>query len=200
MRRSLLLSGLLIASTGATASPPAMPLEAGGRQAAVDYVASTEAQRAVLFVAVMSPQTGMNRSMTLYGDGRLVLAELSASREVIKERDLQLTAAESRDLLDLAINHRLAEYDETDVRARELRGKTTSGAEGVFDAATTIARIALDSYSRDGHVAENLEKEIQVYGVKQAARSFPDIIEYQGLKALQDRLYEFWSSVGWPLW
>ena len=200
MRTSRFLRGLLVAFVGVLAGRAAMPLEPGSNQGTVEFVASTDAHRAVLFVAVMSPQTGVNRSMTLYGDGRLVLAELVTSRKVIREREFQLTLEESRDLVELAIDHRLAEYDETDVRARELRGKTTTGAEGVLDATTTILRIALDSYSREGHVAEDLEKEIQVYAVKQAARNFPDIIEFQGLKALQDRLYQYWRSTGWPLW
>lgn len=200
MPRTLLLSGLLVASLALSSGTEAKPLESAGDPGDVEFTASTDSQRAVLFVGVMSPQTGMNRSMTLYGDGRLVIAQLGPSRQVIKEKALQLPTDESHELLEIAVNHRLAEYDEADIRARELRGKTTPGSEGALDATTTIARISLDSYSRDGHATENLEKEIQVYGLKQAALSFPDITEYQGLKALQDRLYNYWSSVGWPLW
>lgn len=190
----LLAAGLVLMLSAAIGAKSAID------QTELQYVASTDPHRAVLFLAIMSPQTAVNRSMTLYGGGRLVLAELGTQRQVIREKELRLSAEEGRELLDLAVGHRLAEYDETDIRARQLRGKTTPGAEGALDAPTTIFRIALDSYSGDGRTVEGLDKEIQVYGVKGAARSFPDILEFQGLKALQERLFRYWTAAGWPLW
>lgn len=190
-RHAVVITAVLALALGATT--PARPKS-------IQYTASADARRAVLFLAVMSPQTAINRSMTLYGDGRLVLAELGAERQVLREKEFRLSDEESRELLELALDHNLAEYDETDVRARQLRGKVTPGAEGVIDAATTILRIALDSYSCDGRIVEDLEKEIHVSGVKSAAQRFPDILEFQGLKALQGRLYHYWDAAGWPLW
>jgi len=66
----------------------------------------------VLFVSVLTAYT--NRALTVYGDGPLVVTQYSAERKIVREKVFWLHTSETRELLQIAVDHGPVEYDETD--------------------------------------------------------------------------------------
>ncbi len=191
-----MLAALLLFGHTALLGEPVSPEQHETTQTSFSY--STDPNTVVLFVAVMT--TYVNRSFMLHGDGRLVVAQFGPDRKNIREHTLTLSPDERHELLQIAADYRLPEYDATNIRARQLRAKTDSGSGGVFHRETTLVNIALDAYTRDGQTTEDLYTQINVQAAKFSATQFPDIPEFQGIKILQDQLYGFWKKAGWELW
>ncbi|KAB2965092.1 MAG: hypothetical protein F9K16_02800 [Thermoanaerobaculia bacterium] len=164
------------------------------------YFVSSHPKTVVLFVSVASPQTNINRSFTLYGDGRIELTEAGANRASTRLHEMQLASDRFRELVGIAIEHGLAEYDETAIRARQLREAGSPATGGVLDGATTIVRIAVEQRAESGREPVELRKEIHMYAARHAAEAYPEIRELQGIKRLQDALFELMDDAGWVIW
>lgn len=139
-----------------------------------------------LVLQVSFPQRVWTRQMDVYGNGRV---ELFFQGRSPSHRELFLDTDELEQLLRKAVDHGLATYDPTSVRAKKVRASLQGADEHfVTDAETATIRLALKSYRDDAHTETDIEQEIRVYAPKAMAHFFPEIEELQGVQALVEAL------------
>lgn len=121
------------------------------------YTISREPTQEVLVVKVSIPQTGLIRSMTLYGDYRLVLRRHGPGQQIFESHVLKLESNEVEALLRIVVDHDLPDYDETDIMARQIRADAEDGLGHIgVDGAVVFVNIALESYTSHARTRNTL--------------------------------------------
>ncbi len=163
---------------------------------------STEPEKAILFVSVAVPQVALARSMTLYGDGRLVLMRYGSERKILEEHVLNLTPERIEELLEIAVTHDLPTYDDSEIQAKQLRGKVSSSLGGHYgaDGEIVFINIALESYAGESSPPAAVFTKIRLEAAKSAAAAYPDIPEFHGINLLVEQFYYFWNDAGGSRW
>lgn len=166
----------------------------------IDFTYSRDPDEVALFVAVMVPQTALYRSMSLYGDGRLLLARMASDMSIVERHELQLTIEHVETLIGLAAGAKLPEFDLDSIAARVAREQGELDLPVGADYATTIVNIALEYYSNGDVSMNDVDKRIEVRASSAAAAMNPNVSEFQAIEELKQRFYEFWDSAGGSRW
>lgn len=184
------LIGLLLAAVTILAE------DAGKR-----FTFSREPNRAVLLVAIATPQEAVARSMTLYGDGRLLLLHYGAGRQLMEEHVLQLETAEIEALLRIAADHDIPDYDAKVYITRQNLGCKSGGEAGHLEGNRDIihVNVALDSYTSYDKTRENIFVRLRVDGPRSTIAACPRP-EYRGIRRLIEQLHAYWKKAGGSPW
>lgn len=145
----------------------------------------------VLYLQLFGTGTDSATSYTLYGDGRLQCEKRVARQTRTSER--QLEPRDVRGLLALAIEHGLADWDDTRIESEMAREQP--GIDSIVtDAETTSLTIALVRFQRGARVTQDLRKRIRVTAPDLAAKAFPAIREFNGLVQVRVRLESLFAA------
>lgn len=128
------------------------------------------------------------RSMTLYGDGRLDLEVRSGTQTVVSEYTRDLEPAEVEAMLRLAVDHGLAEWDGTRIRAHQLRERGGRGYLPPTDTTRATIVVALEDYRRGDYKVEHVEQLIRLQAPRFTSEFSPGIPELKGVADLVDLL------------
>lgn len=154
-----------------------------GSGATPTFVVSSDAAVAVLSVEANAPSSGNSLSMTLFGDGQLEFHRKRWRQPEEKYWRLQLSPSETEDLLRLAIDAGLAEWDESRIAA-SMREATGGRVPRSVDGTTVTVSLALAEYKNGSFQARDLKKTIRYANPDRAAEAFPGIKELAALNAL----------------
>lgn len=170
--------------------------------AAKTFTFSPEPNRVALLVAVAAPKEAIARSMTLYGDGRLVLMRHGAGRRLLEEHVLQLETDEIEALLRIAADHEIPDYDAEDFITRQERGCKSDGAVGILEKNSDIVHVnvALDSYTSYGKTRNDIFVRLRTQGLKSTIAACPQMLEYRGMQRLIEQLRGYWEAAGGTPW
>lgn len=179
---------LLIASACAAASgsPPDFSV--------ANFSYNNDPTKVILYVAVGGGMRANKRSMTLYGDGRLQLVEVHGGITG-KSHESLLSTAEINRLLRIAVDHGLAEWDSTRIRARLLERSGGNNFSPPEDFPSVLVLLSIENYEREGYEAEHVEKELRFRGARFFAPHLPSVPEIAGIATLHDELNRLFEDL-----
>lgn len=151
------------------------------------FAVSNDPTVAVLSVEANAPSSGNSLSMTLFGDGELEFHRKRWRHPEEKYWRLQLSSNEMDDLLHLAIDAGLAEWDESRI-ADSMRKATGGRVPRSVDGTTITVTLNLEEYRRGSAHTQNLQKTIRYANPDRTAEAFPEIKELAALAALHTYL------------
>ena len=137
-----LIIGVLVAACVAAEEPDYTQAE---------FTYPSDPTRELLHVSSAGTMIKSTHSMTLTGDGTLTLRSNHEGRE--EEYTSLLENREVEQLLRLAVDHGLAEWDETRVQAKQLDVTRGRGATTPTDASRAHVRLSIDDYGRGSYRA-----------------------------------------------
>ena len=172
MRQTVSL--LLLALLALPALGEVLPRKA--RYAEATCVYSLDPTKAVLTISA-SGNSSSRQTVIVFGDGRLELSDNRRGKWVG-----QISRQEMDELIDLAVSHGLAEWDNATLRAWQLAD--FGPFPGKVDGVSFRVILALDRYQRGGYVHENLERLALVRSPSFVAEHFPDIPQFHAVAEL----------------
>jgi len=162
-------------------------------------VFSDDSETVVLFIQMNAATARDVRSLSVFGDGRVVLSRGPDGESPIDTKETRLARAEVEDLLELCIVGRLASYDPMSLNARRrtaLGGRPFSAPDG----APTLAVMFQVENARLGDTdLGRVRGSVTEFAVDLGAETFPGFPEYRSLAALQSYLLESFRREGMPL-
>ena len=151
------------------------------------FESSTDATKMLLHVRYFGGLGASFQSLSLYGDGRLVLKR-GRKNKVEQEHTDYLNSDEGQVLVRMAVDAGLAEWDGTAFLAKCLEANAGRPVTVPSDAMRAVVLLSLDNYSRGTYTRGPLEQKIDLAGPKFLARHFPDLSEADGVSKLVDEL------------
>lgn len=161
---------------------------------AAEFTASADPAAVVLVVRTHAVMEDLTSSMRLFGDGRLELT-VSGHSPKRERRIVHLTESATRELIDIATHHGLAEWDTIRIETEQeilLNGRQFAVADGNVVSVT----LSLESYRRGDLVRSNIVKKISVASPDIAMDRFPSMPEFRGLFELQKYLWRMLKTEG----
>ncbi|NJL29930.1 MAG: hypothetical protein HC897_19550 [Thermoanaerobaculia bacterium] len=150
--------------------------------------------KVVLFLFSPSSQDDFD-AMMVHGDGRVLLYS-SREQQPPERLGLMLDSKGVEGLLQLAIDHGLAEYDSDDLW--EAYFQKSAPAPPFDGPLPTTAILALESFTRSQGDVKNLEKFIRFDNVEATAARYPTISPIQGLAKLRQQMHELIAQARAP--
>lgn len=190
MSRTAIALLFLFVSLSACGEVTASPVELSE----AEFSFSTDPTEVVLSVHYGGGLSRSFREMKLYGDGRLELSR-GHGPSLLEQRELVLEFEQARALLQAAVTHGLAEWDEDRIRARqmELTGGRTFNAPTDHPTATIL--VSLESYERGALEVADLDRTIRCYAPYFVDQHYPKIVEIRGIVELLDRMNDYWTKL-----
>lgn len=158
-----------------------------GTGSTASFAVSNDPTVPVLSVEANAPSSGNSLSMTLFGDGELEFHRKRWRQPEDKYWRLQLSPNEMDDLLHVAIDAGLAEWDEARI-ADSMRKATGGRVPRSVDGTTITVRLTLAEYRRGSVREQDLRKTIRYANPDRTAEAFPEIKELSALAALHSYL------------
>ena len=178
------LAGLLFASGDDGPKPSAVALAHGyppGPYSEAEFSISDDAA-----VMVLSVQHA-GRSMRLYGDGRLDLQRFDRRGAVVASHDRNLPFAEMTELVRLAVDHGFAEWDRDSLDFLGIASRSSHPT-------VAFGELHLESYQRGEYARDGLDRSFRFGDVCLGLEYSADVLQIQGLKAMQQALYNYFES------
>jgi len=175
LRSILLLLASMLASISCLAkSPTAVKDSEQNPYLNAQFSFSSDSTKAVLTI-ITSGMSPPQRSLILYGDGRL---ELENNREGSWVSFVDIHEMES--ILNTAVSHGLAEWDGDTINAQMLRdhGKPFGGP---VDGMNVHILLVLDEYERGSYKVDEVRRSISVASPRFYAEHFPKIPQFDGI-------------------
>lgn len=147
------------------------------------FAVSSDSATAVLSVEASAPSSGNSLSMTLFGDGQLEFHRKRWRQPEEKYWRLQLSPSEMDELLHLAIDAGLAEWDDARIAA-SMKEATGGRVPRSVDGTTITVTLSLTEYRSGSVEVQNLQKTIRYANPDRAAEAFPTIEELEALNEL----------------
>jgi hypothetical protein len=165
---------------------------AGRRAAELEYRrdATAVVLRYVEDYGELAPQTVEKRSLTVYGDGRVV-RETPPYMKGAGRAELVLSEAEVDGLLRSMVRRGVVDFDEARARAdREAVARARTTLHASSDASTTQIEIVLERYRAVGEIppARAVAKTVRWRGLRADARQYPEVGELRDLDAARREL------------
>ena len=135
----------------------------------------------VLELRYQDPWSGHLTTYRLMGDGTFTEESTDRKRKTVGKRSISLSYEETLSLVQIAVNHGLAESSEERIREK-AGGKLLK----VSDGTRSTIRVRLERLGD----RTNVRNEITIVGPAYLAPRYPDISEIQGFQALAVRLRE----------
>ncbi len=132
---------------------------------------------------------GAGPSMRLYGDGRLELQRFDRRGAIIARGELNLPFAEMTGLVRLAVDHGFAEWNRDSLDFRGIAPLTTHPT-------AAFGELHLESYQRGEYVRDRLVRAFRFGDVRLGFEYSADVLQVQGLKAMQQVLGNYFESAG----
>jgi hypothetical protein len=160
-----------------------------------EFSHSKEPTAAVLFVQSIGRNTGVQASLTLYGDGSALVGYRSGADAPESTRRLDLGATRLDSILGEIVGLGLADWDADRIASEMLRAND-GGIFLVEDGAMFHVALSLKSYRRGDNVALNLTRNIRLASPRAHAEHFPQIPELRALALLSQLLTEKLDQAG----
>ncbi len=132
---------------------------------------------------------GDGPSMRLYGDGRLELQRFDRWGAVVASHDRNLPFAEATELVRLAVDHGFAEWDRDSLKFR-------SNTVLISHTVVAFGELHLESYRRGEYARDGLDRSFRFEKVYYDLKYSADVLQIQGLKAMQQVLDDYFESAG----
>lgn len=196
--RGLLLLTFVLGATGVLGATAASLAEEPkpAKLEGIEVSYETQAAELVLVISTSGGMKGVKETLRIYGNGEVIARSHRGGRQLDEVRS-ELDEGAILDLVQIAVEHGLAEWDDTEIQARLLE-QQSGGSRNLSpsDRPTLTVLLSLQQYSRGDKELGQVEKRIRLRAPRWAVEVYPRILEFRGLALLLKRQRLFFSMEG----
>ncbi len=178
-----------------TARAQEADLERSEPQAKRTFSYSRNPSNVVLFVHAFGSMKGAEASISIHGDGRVLVTHRPGRNLEEVTREMRLDQGEVEQALREMIDLGIADWDTTRIEAEQAR-ESGGRIVGVADGEIVHVALSLEEYKNGTWETRDLEKNIRVTSPDLHSLRFPTIEEFQGVARARQLLWKLQKDAG----